>query len=88
MSAFDLREYMNRSCVCGLPRREHVHATLKGRLVVVAPHALDRCPGFMDAIELDLRGDPSQNPLLRPLLERSADAAGVELPPPPRTHDA
>lgn len=74
----DVTEYMSRACVCGEPRSAHFHAfTESGELRVVGT----RCRGYLDAIELELGGNPALNPLLRPLIARSAEAAGVVLPP-------
>lgn len=72
---FDLEQYMNRLCVCGLPRKDHAHAHVDNVLCVIVPHEPSRCHGFLDEIENRLGGNPWHNPLLRPLIEKEAGRA-------------
>ena len=70
----DLAEYMLRRCVCGRLRRDHQHyRTTSGQLRVL-PHRDPRhCPGFIDAIEIELletAGRPPPSEAFRPLAER------------------
>jgi hypothetical protein len=71
----DVGEYMARKCVCGRPRAEHAHfheRVADGRIllrVLPVPHSAVRCEGFLDEIELELGGNPRENPLLSPLVE-------------------
>lgn len=58
-----VRAYLERPCVCGAPRNEHVHQA--GSLHV--KHVTNAsCPGFLDAVELELQGS------LRPLIKLPA----------------
>lgn len=72
----NVRQYMERRCICGALRREHVHfrevmpskdggegvATGRFQVLPVADH--DDCRGFVDEIELSLSGNPATNALL------------------------
>jgi hypothetical protein len=87
-----LRQYMERYCVCGRPRREHAHfyqhAWKAGAnsdlgnwatgLQVLA--VTGSCGGFLDAIELRLGGKPMENPLLSALYGRPEES-NVETDP-------
>ena len=66
-----VRQYMRRMCVCGRPRDEHAHFRRNGNLVVVA--VAGACSGFLDAIELELGGNPLNNDLLGPLVSENFD---------------
>lgn len=62
-----VRQYMRRLCVCGEPRDMHAQFYQNGELRVLSvQHA--KCSGFLDALELELQGNPLQNPLLAPLM--------------------
>jgi hypothetical protein len=74
----DIREYMQRVCLCGQPRSEHAHFhvpqhTLAGELrigssFVVRSVTNPACTGFVDAIERELGSCPLENPHLEPLV--------------------
>lgn len=64
-------EYMERMCVCGTKRSHHAHAWTgglagHGKLRVVG--VLSDCDGFLDAIEMELGGNPLANKHLGPLM--------------------
>jgi hypothetical protein len=69
----DARQYMARRCVCGRPRAEHVHLyqVYDGqRFLRVLPVTGDApCAGYLDEFELELQGNPLENPRLSPLVE-------------------
>lgn len=66
---FNVEHYMNRLCVCGISRARHVHFRVDGKLRVLPPEQMAQCDGFLDAIELELGGNPTENPLLKPLID-------------------
>lgn len=89
----NMQEYMGRRCVCGQLRSHHVHfdeyslgrkrdtgpGRPTGRFHVLPASHGNACTGFLDEIELELRGNPATNALLAPLVADSARAAGVTL---------
>jgi hypothetical protein len=90
----NVRQYMERRCVCGQPRLAHVHFEVfaptkkdgslgiaTGKFRVLPVNDFNHCPGFLDEIELELRGNPATNPLLAPLVAEQLRAAGLEEPP-------
>ena len=60
-----VRAYMERVCTCGHRRAEHGHFVepKNGQLHVLAVNNV-KCSGFLDAIELQLGGNPAENPLI------------------------
>ena len=67
-----VRQYMRRMCVCGRTRNEHAHFYQDGSLRVLAV-TTTKCTGFLDAIELELGGNPLNNDLLGPLVSENFD---------------
>ena len=72
-------EYMSLRCLCGLTRREHVHAYTDLLLpgdVYHNPNPVDLrvigmvndCPAFTWEMERELTGNPLTNKHLRPLM--------------------
>ena len=78
-----IHEYLKRVCLCGQPRSEHAHfhsasrgegGVLRlGRDFVVRSVTNPECQGFVDSIELELQGNPLENPLLGPLVQAQLD---------------
>lgn len=85
----NIAEYMNRRCLCGLPRSEHAHfhEAVRGeggviRLgydFVVRSVSNPHCKGFVDEIERELGGNPAQNPHLGPLVSEQVRALEKEI---------
>lgn len=78
----NVREYMERRCVCGRPRAEHAHfqspLTVAGFAVRCATRLT--CSGFMDEFELELGGNPALNPHLAPLVREQLETPSKEAP--------
>ena len=81
-----LRQYMERYCVCGKPRHEHAHSrrsreaivyaesmpeAVRGKPVIRVVGVTAPCGGFLDAVELDLGGNP--------LLGQTKEKGGAEM---------
>lgn len=78
----DAKQYMERKCVCGRTRGEHIHLWQRlpeGEMLLrVLPITGEAsCAGFLDEFELELTGDPSKNPHLSPLVEENLAAVRV-----------
>lgn len=80
----NIRQYMDRRCICGRSRAEHAHmherlsdGTTLLRVLPVPATSERPCGGYLDAIELELGGCPTENQLLAPLVrERLGESPG------------
>ena len=83
----EIREYMERRCICGQPRKFHVHfrevmptkdgaglGIATGRFQVLPVNDHNHCRGFLDEIELELGGNPATNPHLAPFVAENLRA--------------
>lgn len=74
----NVAEYLQRRCVCGRPRHEHVHVHDQfggQRVLRVLPlTGQSLCAGYLDEVELELGGNPLDNAHLGPLVREKLDA--------------
>mgnify|MGYP001565846341 CR=1 FL=1 len=79
----NVREYMQRRCVCGRPRAEHAHFSNPLAQAGFTVRCATRlaCTGFVDEFELELSGNPALNPLLAPLVREQLEALPKETAP-------